>query len=84
MTLQLSKPITRMKFAPPAFDNLFALGGRENDLQIWDLNQKKCIWKAKNVKHDTLSLRVPIWVTDLAYVNQDPNKIVVSSGLGKA
>jgi ribosome biogenesis protein NSA1 len=44
-----------------------AIGGRENDLQLYDLNTLKQVWKAKNVANDYLSLRVPVWVADVAF-----------------
>ncbi len=44
-----------------------AYGGLENDLQLYDVNAKKLVWKAKNVANDSLSLRVPVWVSDIAF-----------------
>ncbi|CAB1109035.1 unnamed protein product [Ectocarpus sp. CCAP 1310/34] len=42
-----------------------AAGGRENDLKTWDLSTGKCTWKAKNVPHDFLDMRQPVWITSL-------------------
>ncbi|CAN0501766.1 unnamed protein product, partial [Ectocarpus sp. 12 AP-2014] len=42
-----------------------AAGGKENDLKTWDLSTGKCIWKAKNVPHDFLDMRQPVWITSL-------------------
>ena len=58
----------------------FAIGGKENDLKIYDLSSPSsfdafaggvntdtptCVWRAKNVPHDNLSLRHPVWITDV-------------------
>ncbi|XP_065840666.1 WD repeat-containing protein 74-like [Oscarella lobularis] len=54
---------------------LVASGGKENDLKIYDLNNgmngKKFepIFRAKNVRNDRLDLRVPVWVTAVAFQN---------------
>lgn len=42
-----------------------AAGGKENDLKTWDLSTGKCTWKAKNVPHDFLDMRQPVWITSL-------------------
>lgn len=46
-----------------------AFGGRENDLQVYDLNTQQSTWQAKNVPHDNLNLRVPVWVTSIKFSN---------------
>lgn len=49
--------------------NFFAVGGDEADLRIWDVNSPDApIFKAKNVKNDMLNLRVPVDISDLAFV----------------
>uniref|UniRef100_T1J0T6 WD repeat-containing protein 74 n=1 Tax=Strigamia maritima TaxID=126957 RepID=T1J0T6_STRMM len=49
--------------------NFVATGGKENPLKIWDLNKLETpIFKAKNVPHDFLNLRVPIWVKDTHFL----------------
>eukprot|EP00607_Mallomonas_marina_P009483 CAMPEP_0182420632 /NCGR_PEP_ID=MMETSP1167-20130531/5568_1 /TAXON_ID=2988 /ORGANISM="Mallomonas Sp, Strain CCMP3275" /LENGTH=344 /DNA_ID=CAMNT_0024596833 /DNA_START=295 /DNA_END=1329 /DNA_ORIENTATION=- len=53
--------------------NGVAFGGKENDLQLWDISSKKSIWSAKNVPHDNLSLRVPIWITAITFLNSNQN-----------
>lgn len=45
---------------------VFATGGREKDLCVWDLEAGKEVFVARNVKHDKLDMQVPIWITDLA------------------
>lgn len=58
-------------------ENGFAIGGKECDLKLFDISRAISttttsafetiapIWKAKNVPNDSLSLRVPIWITDV-------------------
>ncbi|TPX43186.1 hypothetical protein SeMB42_g00245 [Synchytrium endobioticum] len=76
----------RMRASPENI-NVFATGGDERDLCIWDLNTVSSssengkfqpTWKAKNVPHDFLDLRVPIWITDLEYLT--PSQLVTSTG----
>lgn len=40
-------------------------GGRENDLKTWDVNTAQCTWKAKNVAHDFLDMRQPVWISSI-------------------
>lgn len=42
-----------------------AAGGKENDLKTWDVSTGQCTWKAKNVPHDFLDMRQPVWITAL-------------------
>jgi ribosome biogenesis protein NSA1 len=44
-----------------------ATGGKERDVQLWDLHTQQCTWRAKNVPMDyKLQLRIPVWVTAVA------------------
>lgn len=45
-------------------------GGKENDLEVWDLTTRAQTWKAKNVKLDNLSLRVPVWPTAIDFFHE--------------
>lgn len=40
----------------------FCWGGRENDLKIRDMASGSVTYKARNVPHDDLDMRVPVWV----------------------
>jgi ribosome biogenesis protein NSA1 len=53
--------------------NIVAVGGKErkNNLKIFDLESKKEIFSCKNVPHDTLQLEVPVWESDLCFVNDN-------------
>lgn len=51
-----------------------AAGGKENDLKTWDVSTGQCTWKAKNVPHDFLDMRQPVWITALcALAAPEPN-----------
>merc|ERR1711968_116234 len=58
-------------------------GGKENDIQLWDLTTQGVMWKAKNVSNDKLSLRVPIYVTAVKYLGSDnavASRIITGTG----
>nr|ACO15711.1 WD repeat-containing protein 74 [Caligus clemensi] len=49
--------------------HLLATGGQEHDLHITDFGSgSDVIFRAKNVPLDMLQLRVPIWISDLAFL----------------
>ncbi|XP_058016757.1 WD repeat-containing protein 74 [Ahaetulla prasina] len=57
-----------------------ATGGKENCLKIWDLHQpQEPVFRAKNVRHDWLDLRVPIWDRDMEFL-PGSEKIVTCTG----
>lgn len=74
--------IQKMKQNP--FDQQFvATGGKENNLKVFDVeNLDKSIFAAKNVKNDMLDLRVPIWVTDIDFINGDEKNARIITGTG--
>ncbi|KAI5966155.1 NSA1 [Candida pseudojiufengensis] len=87
----------------PRFENIFAYGGKENDLKVIQLfdskvNSKifnkdfkdvfipKILYQAKNVKNDHLDLRVPIWITNILFFNEetkDKFRIITSTKYGQ-
>jgi len=48
--------------------NVIAIGGRENRLKLFDLEKRTSIFSEKNLSHDWLGLRVPIWISDLNFL----------------
>lgn len=44
---------------------VIAVGGRENDLALYNLETQEAVFKGRNVANDFLNLRVPIWVADM-------------------
>ncbi|ORX96877.1 WD40 repeat-like protein [Basidiobolus meristosporus CBS 931.73] len=77
-TLDAGKDICSMA-VHPQHSNILATGGKERDLNIWDINQAEPIFKAKNVKNDFLDLRVPVWITATQFLNEDTHKVVVGT-----
>uniref|UniRef100_A0A224YY90 Ribosome biogenesis protein NSA1 n=1 Tax=Rhipicephalus zambeziensis TaxID=60191 RepID=A0A224YY90_9ACAR len=64
----------------PRKEGMVATGGKENELKLWDLeNLQKPVFTAKNVRNDFLDLRVPVWVTDMDFMN-DSEKIIAITG----
>jgi len=49
---------------------IVATGGKDNDIKLFDIENGKQVFCAKNVRHDELELQVPVWVTDLAFLDQ--------------
>ena len=44
---------------------------------MWDVtNSAAPVFRAKNVKHDALNMRVPVWVTDIAFVPRTDSHVV--------
>ncbi|KAL2737865.1 WD repeat-containing protein 74 isoform X2 [Vespula squamosa] len=62
-------------------NKIIATGGKENGLKLFDLEKQKQIFSEKNMPHDFLNLRVPIWVSDIAFL-QGSHKIVTVSRFG--
>ncbi len=69
----------------PMCPGAVAVGGKENDLTIWENNASNCddmndvreydmtlAFEARNVKDDELSLRVPVWVSDIQFIERYP------------
>jgi len=56
-----------------------ATGGRENQLKLWDLEKGEALFTAKNVRDTGLSLRVPVWITNVCFVN-DSKQICTTTG----
>ena len=59
-------------------------GGKENDLELWDLERGESVWTAKNVPHDEVRLRVPVWIAGVDFfgADADGNSDVIVTGTG--
>lgn len=78
-TLKAGRELVVMKHSRMS-PNLIATGGKENDLQIWDLeNLDKPTFRAKNVRPDFLELRVPVWITGIAYPDPTSHHLLSTS-----
>ena len=67
------------------FNFQIATAGKENRLQLWDLSRPDVVpvFSAKNVKHDKLELRVPVWVTDICFPDAlSPSSVATVSRYG--
>lgn len=56
-------------------------GGSEILATVVDISQKKEVWRAKNVPHDTLNMRVPVFDKDGDWM--DSSTIVTSTAFGQ-
>jgi len=95
-TLTLAPDLCRLRVHPKEH-HIFACGGKERELSVWDVNAHKegicfmktrkekeskagLVWMSKNVSHDFLDLRVPVWITDLQFLSeQETTKLVVGT-----
>jgi len=48
-------------------------------LKLWEIETKQLVWTAKNVPHDFLDMRVPIWINDLEFLTETPDCIALVS-----
>lgn len=57
-------------------EDTFATGGEENDLKVYSIGDVKPTFSAKNLSHDWLQLRRPIWVTDACFLPEEGGRLV--------
>jgi len=70
-SLKIGRKLCRLRQCGEA-RNLVAVGGKEVDLQVWDIDSiQEPIFKAKNVRPDFLELRVPVWISDVTFLSKD-------------
>ncbi|KAJ2938632.1 hypothetical protein O0L34_g11960 [Tuta absoluta] len=67
-----------MKMCPDE-PTLFATGGEENDLKVWRIGTPTAVFSAKNLSHDWLQLRRPVWVSGLAWGAQGGGAVVAAA-----
>jgi ribosome biogenesis protein NSA1 len=64
--------------------NIYATGGKETELQLWDMETPHApIFKAKNVPHDFLDLRIPVWVQDITFLREASDLVAISTRYGQ-
>lgn len=71
--------VLRMRVNPQISSNI-AIGGKEIGLQIWDIESQSHVYKFKNVPHDMLNLRQPIWIKDIQYFPKSTSKLLTGTG----
>lgn len=74
-----AKPVVAMRTYKEEF---YAIGGNERALKVYDIGTGKQRWKSKNVPNDFLSLRVPIYVSDLR-VLKDGHRVLTATAHGQ-
>lgn len=81
--LEAGDNISKMRQCP-SNRNLIAVGGKDraNSLKVFDLGAQKQIFKSKNVPHDNLQLEVPVWDSDLSFVNNSDTCLATCSRYG--
>ncbi|KAM3183618.1 hypothetical protein ACTXT7_009981 [Hymenolepis weldensis] len=63
-----------------AYGNHMICGGRDVLFSVWDLEKSEApIFTSKNVRPDTLDLKVPIWVSDASFVEGYESRLFVTS-----
>lgn len=80
----------------PTQRGVFAYGGKENDVKIVRLFKEspfedvkpEQLFQGKNVKNDKLDLRVPIWITNIVFINTDKDtehswNFITTTGYGQ-
>ncbi|KAJ2507487.1 Ribosome biogenesis protein nsa1 (NOP7-associated protein 1) [Coemansia sp. RSA 2049] len=77
---------------------VFAVGGREQELSVWDVDAVGSaaaaaaaeyrkpttapLFRAKNVRPDSLGLRVPVWITDIQFLSDSATAPTVAVSTG--
>jgi ribosome biogenesis protein NSA1 len=82
-TIETGDNISRMRQCPKN-KKLLAFGGknRKNNLKVFDIEAQKEIFSSKNMPHDNLQLEVPVWDSDLAFVNNSEHCLATCSRYG--
>ncbi|CAJ1351329.1 unnamed protein product [Effrenium voratum] len=79
---QLQGPVATAA-VDPCRPSRFAFGGLENDVKIYDLERKEVVWTAKNVRENTLCLRVPVKVNTVGWATKMcPSRSLITCGTG--
>uniref|UniRef100_A0A1A9WQZ6 WD repeat-containing protein 74 n=1 Tax=Glossina brevipalpis TaxID=37001 RepID=A0A1A9WQZ6_9MUSC len=55
--------------------------GRQNNLKVFDLAEGKMLFTSKNVPNDYLQLEVPVWDSDIGFIDS-PHNLATCSRLG--
>lgn len=81
--LEAGDHMSQMRQSPTSV-NVIATGGkgRQNNLKIWDLNTQQQTFSTKNVPNDYLQLEVPVWDSDLVFLNDGEHSLATCSRYG--
>lgn len=58
--------------------HLIATGGQEHMLKLFDIERQIQIFSEKNLPHDWLQLKVPIWISDIEFFPNTEQIVTVS------
>ncbi|TDH70038.1 hypothetical protein CCR75_000891 [Bremia lactucae] len=65
-------------------NTVIGVGGKECDLKLWSLETEQVLFRAKNVTHDKLDMRVPVWIKDLRFLatpgTSNGHRVLVGTG----
>ena len=70
--------VLQMRLSPTQ-NHVMAVGGKESDLKLFDINTQQSVFQAKNVPFTYLKLRVPIYIRDLQFVRTSPAAVAGST-----
>lgn len=71
-------PVSTAVGAPSSMK--FAVGGKENDLHVYDYGTQQAVFRARNVPHDKLDMRVPVWVTGISFMSASEQVLATCTG----
>ena len=77
-SLTVGDNVACMRLDPFSYTR-FAVGGKEHLLRLWDIESGKVSFKAKNVPHDFLDLRLPVWIKDIQFLPENPNTFLTAT-----
>ena len=75
-SFSLGDHIARMRLCPLPSSTLVASGGKEQLVRLHDLSTQQCTFKAKNVPHNKLNLRIPVHTTDLVWLPNSDTQLI--------
>ena len=58
---------------------ILAAGGKERELGLWDTETQQAVWEARNVPHDKLDLRQPVWVTAISFLDMAGQTLAIGT-----
>ena len=59
-------------------DNYFAIGGKNHNLKIFNLERNECIFNAKQADADWLGLTAPIYLSGCAWLGKYPSNLIAT------
>ncbi|XP_044745544.1 WD repeat-containing protein 74 [Coccinella septempunctata] len=62
--------------------NIIATGGEMNDLKLWDVETKQCVFGAKSMGHDFLNLPIKTSIRGITFIPEEQNTCCCSTKEG--